>query len=53
MYLLTILSQHVDSNYKLSVTISTFKATIYLKGVINKKGTCSTSIPGNNSIQLY
>lgn len=33
----SILSQHVDSNYKWSVKISTFIATIYLKGLLLRK----------------
>ena len=38
LYILTIFSQHVDSNYKWSIKISTFIATIYLKGLLIRKG---------------
>ena len=34
---------NVDTNYKWSIKISTFISTLFFKGVINKKGTCSKS----------
>ena len=37
------LSQHVDSTYKWLVQNSTLIAITNLKGVINKKGTCTES----------
>ena len=37
LYILTTFSQHVDSNYKWSIKISTFIATIYLKGLLIRK----------------
>ena len=38
LYILTTFSQYVDSNHKWSIKISTFIATIYLKGLLIRKG---------------
>jgi hypothetical protein len=38
------MSQHMDSKYKWSVTISTFIATIYLKGLFIRKGLVASLI---------